>query len=70
MPLLEVWRGEWSEFYASWARKNTLTFDVADYYITGSWWADTIATIVFSGLTFLLAFMIRSRRLTSNGIGR
>lgn len=36
--LLSVWRGEWYEYYASWADKNTLTFDRKEYYILKSKW--------------------------------
>lgn len=34
--VVEYWRGEWSEYYASWSNKSTLIFDVSEYYITGS----------------------------------
>ena len=38
--LLTVWRGEWTEYYASWRKLSSITQNRADYYILGSPWAE------------------------------
>lgn len=43
---LEYWRGEWFEYYASWARASTLTFAARNYYISGSSTGDVMIAVV------------------------
>jgi hypothetical protein len=51
--LLEVWRGEWSEYYAPWSGRSTLTFDPDDYAVTGNLIGDIVLSIVlFLALSF------------------
>jgi hypothetical protein len=41
--LLTIWRGEWNEYYASWADRSTLSFDRPEYFMFGSRWLDSLA---------------------------
>ena len=51
--LLEVWRGEWSEYYAPWSGRSTLTFDRNDYAVTGSLVGDVVLSVaLLIGLAF------------------
>jgi len=47
--LLCLWRGEWTEYYASWNGKTSLQFDMASYYLLGSAFADFADFAVFAG---------------------
>ena len=53
--VLAYWRGEWFEYYASWARKTTLVFDKRSYYVLGSSIADGLAIATFAVLLLVLA---------------
>ncbi len=44
--LLSYWRGEWMDYYSSWARKTSLEFDRARYFAFGSSFVDFL---VFAG---------------------
>jgi hypothetical protein len=41
--LFTFWRGEWNEYYASWADRSSLSFDPSEYFIFGSKWLDLLA---------------------------
>ena len=56
--LLVLWRGEWEEYYASWAKKSSLTFDKSKYYALGSSYADSAAVLCFGVLLLFAAFKI------------
>jgi hypothetical protein len=51
--LLDYWRGESSEYFASWAGKNTLIWDHGPYFVTGNSWLDTAAA---TGIAAMLIF--------------
>ena len=53
--LLVYWRGEWNEYYASWAKKSSLEFDPAHYYLLGSGYADGAAIAIIAMLLLLSA---------------
>ncbi len=53
--VLECWRGEWSEYYASWVKKNTLELDPRSFYLLGSSIADGIALFAISLLVGIIA---------------
>jgi hypothetical protein len=51
--LLEVWRGEWSEYYAPWLGKSTLLFDPNEYAATGNLYSDiALSLILTAGLAY------------------
>ncbi len=56
--LLVFWRGEWNEYYASWANKSTLYFDPKKYHALGSGIADGAVLAVCSALFLILAVKI------------
>lgn len=47
--IIEMWRGEWFEYFASWANASTLEFDAKKFYFSGS--------AIFDGLLILLLSM-------------
>jgi hypothetical protein len=46
--VLEVWRGEWIEYYAPWSGKSTLTLDPNDFAVTGNLYGDIAAMLIFT----------------------
>ena len=56
--LLVFWRGEWNEYYTSWANKSTLHFDPKRYHALGSGVADGVVITICSFLFLLLAIKI------------
>ena len=44
--LLVLWRGEWFEYYASWAKRSSLEFEPSKYYALGSKYADGLVVIL------------------------
>ena len=57
--LLRVWRGEWSEYYASWAGRSTLPKSKSEYYIAGSIVGDVVLLIGSMLLIFGSAAALR-----------
>jgi len=53
--LLSYWRGEWTEYYASWANRSTISFDARRYYFLGSNFADVMSMVVLTGIFAILA---------------
>lgn len=61
--LLSTWRGEWTEYYASWTGKSSLTFDPSAYYVVGGPVYDATAVIVvFLALAFAAVRLWTSHR--------
>jgi hypothetical protein len=58
--LLSLWRGEWNEYYASWADQSTLKFDERDYYILNSRWAGYVLTGCISIIFLFVGWHSRS----------
>jgi hypothetical protein len=48
--MLEMWRGEWPEYYAPWSGRSTLSFDASDYSYSGNLWLDTMIIWVITGV--------------------
>jgi hypothetical protein len=61
--LLAFWRGEWDEYYASWANKSTLQFDPRTYHVLGSGVADGAIVIILSALFLVMAIKLWSHKL-------
>ena len=55
---LIVWRGEWNEYYASWANKSSLPKKINDYYFTGYKIGDFIFTSILSLISLLISFYV------------
>ena len=53
--LLQYWRGEWFEYYASWAKASTLELDPKSFYLLGSPIADGMALLVLAILIAVVA---------------
>ena len=53
--LLQYWRGEWFEYYASWAKASTLELNPKSFYLLGSPIADGIALLALSLLVAVAA---------------
>ena len=53
--VLQYWRGEWFEYYASWARGSTLQLDPKAFYLLGSPVADGIVLLALSLLVAAFA---------------
>jgi len=51
--LLVYWRGEWEEYYASWANRTSLEFDESKYYALGSKYADGAVLVVLAVLALV-----------------
>ena len=47
--LLSIWRGEWEEFYAAWAKRSSLPLSADDYYMFGSRMAE-LSLILLMGV--------------------
>lgn len=56
--IIEMWRGEWFEYFVSWANASTLEFDAKKFYFSGSAITDGLVILLFS---IVLGFV--SRRL-------
>lgn len=54
--LLTLWRGDWHEYYASWAGQSTLRFRERNYYLFDSRWAGYVITGGIATLFWLLAW--------------
>ncbi len=54
--LLQIWRGDWAEYYAPWSGKSTLTFKPGDYSITGSLYLDAALAAL---ITLAMAYAAR-----------
>jgi hypothetical protein len=52
---LSLWRGEWDEHYASWARRTSLIFDRSAYFVFGSPLRDAAVPALISVGLFLAA---------------
>lgn len=64
--LLEVWRGEWSEYYAPWSGRSTLTFDPDDYSTTGSLYLDVaLAALIAVFLAYATIRLWKAGRSSS-----
>ena len=46
--IIEMWRGEWFEYFASWANASTLEFDAKKFYFSGSPIVDGLAILALS----------------------
>lgn len=63
--LLDLWRGDWSEYYSSWAMRSSVTFDESDYYFTGSYLLDTFSFFVAAFVLVIIPWSVvvfRSKR--------
>lgn len=56
--LLVMWRGEWEEYYASWAKRSSLVFDKRKYYAFGNKYVDSAAVVCLGGLFLFFAFKL------------
>ena len=56
--LLIYWRGEWDEYYASWADKTSLEFDESKYYMFGSKYLEGTVVVLIALLTFVCGWLI------------
>lgn len=64
--LLTFWRGEWNEYYASWANRSSLLFDPAAYFFLGSRWRDLIAFGTAAVFLVLAAIVMWPRRTSAS----
>lgn len=53
--VIQYWRGEWFEYFASWANASTLEFDAKKFYLLGSPAIDGFAAFVVSVIAGFLA---------------
>ena len=60
--VISYWRGEWMEYYASWADRSTVILDRRAYYILGSEFADVVLMLVITALLVALAIIIWPKR--------
>ena len=44
--IIEMWRGEWFEYFASWANASTLEFDARKFYFSGNSFVDGLVILV------------------------
>ena len=56
--LLVYWRGEWFEYYASWANRSSLVFEPSKYYALGSKYADGFIVIVVAVIILALGWRL------------
>jgi hypothetical protein len=54
--IIEMWRGEWFEYFASWANASTLEFDAKKYYFSGSAFVDGLLILA---LGIVVGFLSR-----------
>lgn len=54
--IIEIWRGEWFEYFVSWANASTLELDAQQFYFSGSAITDGLAILIFS---IVLGFISR-----------
>ena len=67
--LLEVWRGQWSEYYAPWSGRSTLAFDKNEYAATGSLLLDAVlAASATLALAYGTLWFWRARERTADGL--
>jgi hypothetical protein len=59
--IIELWRGEWNEYFVSWHSASTLEFDRSKYYFLGSAVADSLAIFAFSAVLGVLSRYVRPR---------
>jgi hypothetical protein len=64
--LLTFWRGEWNEYYASWADRSSLSFDPAAYFFFGSKRRDLFAFGTAAITLGLAALAIWPRRTSAS----
>ncbi len=55
--IIEMWRGEWFEYFASWANASTLEFDATKFYFSGNAIVDGL---VILALGIVVGFISRS----------
>jgi hypothetical protein len=66
--VIEMWRGEWSEYFASWANASTLEFDAKKFYFSGSPIVDGLAILLLSiAVGFIGRFLWPRPTLRSTG---
>lgn len=58
--LLIYWRGEWNEYYSSWADRTSMDFEESAFYILGGKYADGALIMVIGAVVFLLGRLIWS----------
>jgi hypothetical protein len=56
--LLVCWRGEWNEYYASWANRSTLQFNQKKYHVSGSGIGDGAFVVICSAFILYLAIKV------------
>jgi hypothetical protein len=56
--VLDYWRGEWFEYYASWVDKSTLEFDESKYYLFGNKYLAGASYILIALLSFVSWWLI------------
>ena len=66
--VLGVWRGEWWEYYASWAQESTLPKSLSDYYATGSRLKDTVLFACVGLILVCFSFYPRFRKTRANSV--
>lgn len=59
--VIQFWRGEWNEYYASWANASTLIFEPNKYYFLGSRIADGLLGFSASIFLGLIAYLLWPR---------
>jgi hypothetical protein len=55
--IIEMWRGEWFEYFVSWANASTLEFDAKKFYFSGNAIGDGLAILA---LSIVVGFIGRS----------
>ena len=63
--VLHIWRGEWSEYYASWSSQSSLPKSRSDYYETGNRYFDTAILLFLGVFLFVSAVLLKKLRYTT-----
>jgi hypothetical protein len=63
--VFQYWRGEWFEYFVSWANASTLEFDARKFYLFGGPVTDGLAALAASIVLGFLACRLWPRRATA-----
>lgn len=59
--IIEMWRGEWFEYFASWANASTLVFDAKKFYFSGNAIVDGLAILALGIVVGFISRFLWSR---------
>lgn len=59
--IIEMWRGEWFEYFVSWTNASTLEFDAKEFYFSGSAITDGLLVMALGIMVGFISYLLWPR---------